>query len=91
MTSTFDAVLDNRKPNDLIASVERDLEAMAKSGNGSLPPYPAVALRVQNAMGRPDFGLAEVAHLVSADAALAADVLRCANSRCTGAARPPRT
>lgn len=45
-----------------------------------IPPYPAVALRVQEVVSRNDFGLAEVARLVGSDAALAADVLRCANS-----------
>jgi HD-like signal output (HDOD) protein len=39
-----------------------------------------VALRVQEAMARKDFGLAEVAQIVGADAVLAADILRCANS-----------
>jgi len=45
-----------------------------------IPPYPAVALRVQELMARRDCGLGEVAELVGADAALAADILRCANS-----------
>ena len=60
--------------------LEREVEDHVARGTASIPPYPAVALRVQKAMSQPDFGLDEVAHLVGADAALAADVLRCANS-----------
>ena len=80
MSSKIEAPTDDAQPPDLVAQLDRELEALARSAGTVLPPYPAVALRVRNAMGRPDFGLAEVAHLVSADAALAADVLRCANS-----------
>ncbi len=80
MSSTTGAPPGNGPAPDFISRLDGELESLAQSGQALLPPFPAVALRVQNAMGRPDFGLAEVAHLVSADAALAADVLRCANS-----------
>jgi HD-like signal output (HDOD) protein len=63
-----------------LRKLESEVEALVARGAASIPPYPAVALRVQKAMNQPDFGLDEVAHLVGADAALAADVLRCANS-----------
>lgn len=63
-----------------LARLEREVEDLVARGAASIPPYPAVALRVQKAMSQPDFGLDEVSHLVGADAALAADVLRCANS-----------
>jgi HD-like signal output (HDOD) protein len=56
------------------------LEAHAQKGELAVPPYPAVALRVQEVMGRKGFGLGEVAELIGADAVLAADMLRCANS-----------
>jgi len=64
----------------LLQQLDRELEALAAGGELELPPYPAVALRVQEALGRPESGLDEVARLVGADAALAAGVLRCANS-----------
>ncbi|HVP68583.1 MAG TPA: HDOD domain-containing protein [Anaeromyxobacteraceae bacterium] len=63
-----------------LQELDRELESLALRGELELPPYPAVALRVQEALGRPDFGLDEVARLVGSDAALAAAVLRCANS-----------
>jgi len=58
------------------------------SGTLRVPPYPAVAVRVQEALARSDVGLAEVAQLVGADAALAAAILRCANSAFYGRGPP---
>ncbi|HUK65192.1 MAG TPA: HDOD domain-containing protein, partial [Anaeromyxobacteraceae bacterium] len=45
-----------------------------------IPPYPAVALKIQALVRRQDFGLDELTKLVASDQALAADALRCANS-----------
>ena len=45
-----------------------------------VPPYPAVAMRVDEMVGRQDYGLAELSRLVASDQSLAADALRCANS-----------
>jgi HD-like signal output (HDOD) protein len=45
-----------------------------------VPPYPAVALKIERLLGGGDFGLDELARLVSSDQSLAADVLRCANT-----------
>jgi putative nucleotidyltransferase with HDIG domain len=45
-----------------------------------VPPYPAVAMRVQDLVRRQDFGLDDLARLVQSDQALAADALRVANS-----------
>lgn len=45
-----------------------------------VPPYPAVAMKLERLVGGGDFGLDELARLVASDQALAADVLRCANS-----------
>lgn len=45
-----------------------------------LPPYPAVALKIERLVGGGDFGLDDLARLVASDQALAADVLRCANT-----------
>lgn len=66
-------------PADLL-ELERAVEAAVASRTLRIPPYPPVALRVQEALGRKEVGLAEVAHLVGADAVLAAAILRCANS-----------
>jgi len=45
-----------------------------------IPPYPAVAMKIERLVAGGDFGLDELARLVGSDQALAADVLRCANS-----------
>jgi HD-like signal output (HDOD) protein len=45
-----------------------------------IPPYPAVAMRIERLVGGGDYGLDELARLVASDQALAADVLRCANT-----------
>lgn len=60
--------------------LDRAIVDLVSQGTVPIPPYPAVALRVREVVSRDDFGLMEVAHLVGSDAALAADVLRCANS-----------
>ena len=61
-------------------ALDRAVFELVSQGDVPVPPYPAVALRVQEAVNRNDFGLVEVARLVGSDAALTADVLRCANS-----------
>jgi putative nucleotidyltransferase with HDIG domain len=63
-----------------IESLEVAIQERVAAGTLRIPPYPAVAVRVQEALGRKDAGLAEVAQLVGADAVLAASILRCANS-----------
>jgi putative nucleotidyltransferase with HDIG domain len=45
-----------------------------------VPPYPAVAFRIESVVRGGNYGLDELAKLVSSDQVLAADVLRCANS-----------
>jgi HD-like signal output (HDOD) protein len=60
--------------------LERAIQERVERNTLRVPPYPAVAVRVQEALGRKDAGLAEVAELVGADAVLAAAILRCANS-----------
>lgn len=59
------------------------LDAMA-SGTVPIPSYPAVALRIQEIVARPAFGLAEVSQTIGSDPTLAAGVLRCANSALYG-------
>jgi len=67
-------------PPGEISGIERELEGLVARRDLPIPPYPAVAIRVQELLGRKDSGLAEVAQVVGADAALAANILRCANS-----------
>ena len=62
------------------AKLEAEVLDRAAAGALRVPPYPAVAVRVQQALSRAEVGLGEVARLVGADAALAAAILRCANS-----------
>lgn len=45
-----------------------------------VPPYPAIAMRIERLVGGGDFGLDDLARLVGSDQALAADAIRCANS-----------
>jgi putative nucleotidyltransferase with HDIG domain len=49
-------------------------------GAVTVPPYPAVAMKIEELVRREDFGLDELARLVASDQSLAADALRCANS-----------
>jgi putative nucleotidyltransferase with HDIG domain len=46
----------------------------------TLPPYPGIALRIADLVREGDYGLDALARLVRSDAALAADLLRVANS-----------
>ncbi len=47
-----------------LAGLEHAVTDRVERGDVPVPPYPAVALKVQEAMGRKDFGLGEVARLV---------------------------
>jgi HD-like signal output (HDOD) protein len=60
--------------------LESAIQQLVATGTLRVPPYPAVAVKVQEALGRRDAGLGEIAQLVGADAVLAAAILRCANS-----------
>jgi len=60
--------------------LDSTLEGLVARGEVPIPPYPAVALQVQQLLARKDFGLSDLSRLINSDASLAADVLRCANS-----------
>jgi len=66
------------------ATAEWDLDAamveLVSRGGVKVPPYPAVALKVEQLVQREDYGLDELTKLVASDQVLAADALRCANS-----------
>jgi len=63
-------------PQDLDWAVQ---EAVAR-GELSIPPYPAVAMRIQDLVARREYGLGDLSRVVASDPTLTADVLRCANS-----------
>jgi HD-like signal output (HDOD) protein len=69
-------------------AMERALTDVVSRGDFVVPPYPAVALRLQRLLGRDGYGVAEVADVLAADAALAATVLAAANSALLGANSP---
>jgi len=73
---------------ETLLELERAVEALAAAGELSLPPYPAVALRVRQVLERKTFGFEEIARLVRSDAALAAGILRIANSATYGRGAP---
>jgi putative nucleotidyltransferase with HDIG domain len=61
-----------------------DLDAavvdVVSRGGVKIPPYPAVALKVEQLVKREDYGLEDLAALVASDQVLAADALRCATA-----------
>src|SRR5689334_15913589 len=65
-----------------VAAPELDAAIIELVSRGAVkvPPYPAVAMRVEEMVRREDYGLGELTRLVASDQALAADALRCANS-----------
>lgn len=69
-------------------AMERALTDVVSRGDFVVPPYPAVALRLQRLLGREGYGVAEVAEVLAADAALAATVLAAANSALLGVGAP---
>jgi HD-like signal output (HDOD) protein len=69
-------------------AMERALTDVVSRGDFLVPPYPAVALRLQRLLGREGYGVGAVAEVLAADAALAATVLAAANSALLGANSP---
>lgn len=69
-------VAPRRAPLDLDAAIVD----LVSRGAVKVPPYPAVAMKVEQLVRRQDFGLDELTKLVASDQALAADALRCANA-----------
>ena len=63
-------------PQDL----DRAIQEAVVRGELSIPPYPAVAMRIQDLVARREYGLGDLSKVVASDPVLTADVLRCANS-----------
>jgi putative nucleotidyltransferase with HDIG domain len=64
--------------------IDPDLDGLivdhVRRGAVKVPPYPAVALRVEQLVRREDYAIDDLASLVASDQALAVAALRCANS-----------
>lgn len=60
--------------------LEQAIVALVSSGRVKIPPYPAVALRIERLLRDGDLGLEALGELVASDPLLAADVLRRASS-----------
>jgi len=69
-------------------AMQRALTDVVSRGDFTVPPYPAVAMRLQRLLSRDGYGVAEVADVVAADAVLATTVLAAANSALFGAVDP---
>lgn len=69
-------------------AMHRALSAVVSRGDFVVPPYPAVALRLQRLLTRDGYGVGEVADVIAADAALATSVLAVANSALSAGAAP---
>ncbi|HVY27961.1 MAG TPA: HDOD domain-containing protein [Polyangiaceae bacterium] len=69
-------------------AMERALTDVVSRGDFVVPPYPAVAMRLQRLLAKESYGVGEVADVIAADAALAATVLAAANSALLGATEP---
>jgi HD-like signal output (HDOD) protein len=60
--------------------VEREIWERVGAGAVKVPPYPSIALRLQGIVDEGNYGLSDLARIVSSDAAVTATVLRLANS-----------
>jgi putative nucleotidyltransferase with HDIG domain len=73
-----------RAPADLAPpsdpALDQALADVVARGAVELPPYPAVALQIDRLVRGGDYGIDALARLVSSDQALAADLLRLANT-----------
>ncbi len=67
------------------------IEDSARKGQGELPAFPGVATRLVDLLEQPDAEMGDVGALISQDQAVAARVLRMANSVIYGGAMPAET
>ncbi|RYZ02855.1 MAG: HDOD domain-containing protein [Myxococcales bacterium] len=71
-----------------IEAMRRALTEVVSKGDFTVPPYPAVAMRLQRVLARDNYAIADVADVVATDAPLAATVLAAANSALVAGASP---
>jgi putative nucleotidyltransferase with HDIG domain len=60
--------------------LDRAIVELVGKGKVKVPPYPAVAFRIETLVRAGNYGLEDLSKLVASDQVLAADVLRCGNS-----------
>jgi putative nucleotidyltransferase with HDIG domain len=63
-----------------VPDLDQAIVDLVARGEVKVPPYPAVAFRIEALLRAGDYGVDDLAKLVSSDQVLAADVIRCANS-----------
>src|SRR5512141_850717 len=68
------------KPSLDPADLDKAIVELVGKGKVKVPPYPAVAFRIESLVRAGNYGLEDLAKLVASDQVLAADVLRCGNS-----------
>jgi HD-like signal output (HDOD) protein len=73
------------------ADLSKQLDAMVEHGDLVVPPYPAAAMRLRALIESDKYGLSQIADAAAADAALAAALLRIANSAVYRGDGPPLT
>lgn len=73
------------------ADLSKQLDELVARGDLVVPPYPAAAMRLRTLIESDKFGLAQIADAAAADAALAAALLRIANSPVYRGDGPPHT
>lgn len=73
---------------ELPFDLDSEMVALIQKDAVRIPPYPAIALRINRLIDGGEFGLDDLAKLVEADQGLAAAVLRSANSAYFSASNP---
>jgi HD-like signal output (HDOD) protein len=73
------------------ADLSKQLDEIVERGEFVVPPYPAAAMRLRSLIESDKFVLSQIADAASADAALAAALLRIANSPVYRGDGPPHT
>jgi HD-like signal output (HDOD) protein len=74
-----------------LADLSKQLDALVEHGELVVPPYPAAAMRLRALIESEKYGLSQIADAAAADAALAAALLRIANSAVYRGDGPPLT
>lgn len=69
-------------------ALARALAGVVSRGDFKVPPYPAVALRLQRMLSSDRYSLGDVTNVIATDAALAATVLAAANTAVVGVVPP---
>jgi HD-like signal output (HDOD) protein len=74
-----------------LTDLSKQLDALVEHGELVVPPYPAAAMRLRALIESEKYGMSQIADAAAADAALAAALLRIANSAVYRGDGPPLT